>query len=76
MGGPTDSEGGVDYFDNDGDALGRQPGTDGDDDGAEDEDECGYPKQEHVSGGTEQRPIGAVSVRGRAGVKGKRREEV
>jgi len=65
MGGPTNGVGGVDHFDNDGDALGRQPGADADDDGAEYEDDCRDPKQEQVSRGIEQRPIGPVSVRGR-----------
>ena len=73
VGRPTDGEGGVDYLDNDGDALGRQPGADADDDGGEYEDDRRDSKQEHVSRGMEQRPIGAVSVRGAGRGEGKER---
>jgi len=76
VGRPTDDEGGVDHFDNDGDALGRQPGANDDDGGGEYEHDRRDPKQEHVSRGIEERPIRAVSVRSRAVVKGKRREDV
>jgi hypothetical protein len=76
VGRPTDDEGGVDHFDNDGDALGRQPGADEDDGGGEYEDDRRDPKQEHVSWGMEKRPFGTVNVRGRAWVKGKRRKDV
>ena len=72
MRGPTDVEGGFDHFDNDGDALGRQPGANDDDGGGEYEDDRRDPEQEHMSQGMEHGPIGPVSVRG-AG-RGKRKE--
>lgn len=56
---PTNDERGVDHFDDDGDALGRQSSADGDYGGGEDKDERRDPKQEYVSQRVEQGPLGA-----------------
>ena len=48
---PTDDEGGVDHFDDNGDALGRQSCANRDYDGGEDKDDRRDPKKEHVRRG-------------------------